>query len=198
MTIPHFDNDKTIKEKSSLSKIGKEKRSVFFISVANQTAYDNFKKSIHQTVKTSTLPGKTILKNYDQLYIWGLQYYGQNEQIWNMIKKNDILFFYRSKKYISSAIVEGKEDNLEISNHLWGKNESSLDQRGFIVYMLPNKVNFSSIESSSLNELFGFLRSNWLTDSAQAFHPDDKRVEDVELRFGSLENALENIGISFR
>ncbi len=176
----------------------KGKRSIFFISLANQDAYDKFKKTMLRSVKTSTLPGSTTLKNYDRLHIWGLQYYGQNEEIWNRIKKNDILFFYREKMYVCSAIVEGTEDNLHISNHLWGESTSNLVQRGFLVYMMPDNVVFSRIPSSSLNQLFGYMRPNWLTDSGQAFHPDDRRLEDVEKEFGSLENALEKIGISFR
>ncbi|MCH8872904.1 hypothetical protein IH824_09070 [candidate division KSB1 bacterium] len=61
-------------------------------------------------MKTAKLPGKSELKNFDELCVWGLQYYGHNQHVWPQIKNNDILFFYREKHYICTAIVEGKED----------------------------------------------------------------------------------------
>lgn len=173
------------------------KRSVFFISVANDKAYDNFLKTMVRPVKTAKLPGKSELKNFDELCVWGLQYYGHNQHLWPQIKNNDILFFYREKYYICTAIVEGKEDNLKIANHLWGKYESSLDQRGFLVYMLPSKVRFSEVPSAKINDLFGYIRNHWLIDTAQSFHPDDSRVRAVEEEYGSLEKALSKFGIKF-
>lgn len=174
-----------------------EQRSIFFISVANDLAYDNFEKTMIKPVKTTSLPTKTDIKKQEDVYVWGLQYYGQNEQIWNKIKKNDILFFYRDKHYICTALVEDKEDNLVISNQLWGRTNNSIEQRGFLVYMLPEKTSFSSVKSSTINNLFGYKRPNWLSDSGQAFHPDDNRVIEVISKYDSLENALNEYGILF-
>ena len=206
-----FESDSIVEEKilteeqSSLSTQNifkksvnlESERSIFFISVANKKAYDNFEKTITKPVKTGSIPTNTEIKKHEDAHVWGLQYYGQNEQIWNKVKKNDVLFFYRNKHYICTAIVEDKEDNLVISNQLWGKSDSSLEQRGFLIYMLPEKTSFTSVKSSTINSLFGYVRSNWLTDSAQTFHPDDKRVQEVISKYGSLEHALEKHGISF-
>ena len=174
-------------------------RRVFFISVANYYAHRNFLETIKDPVDTSGIPPHSILPQYNELCIWGLQEHGANPRIWELINKNDILFFYRSKKYVCTAIVEGKEYYPFVADDiLWQTaHETPLEKRGFLVYMLPSNVVHHEVPSSKINRLFGYTRDGWLNDTGQAFHPDDSRVSSVEKKYGSLENALEKFDIIF-
>jgi len=179
--------------------LARTQRRVFFISVANFYAHRNFVDSIIDPVDTSGIPPHSVLPTYDELCIWGLQEHGANPRIWQLMNKNDILFFYKNKKYVCAAIVEGKEYYPFVANGiLWAPDpESSLQNRGFLVYMLPSNVVHHEVSSTAINRLFGYMRGGWLNDTGQAFHVDDSRVSGVEKKFGSLENALEKFDITF-
>ena len=182
-----------------MGTLARTPRRVFFISVANYHAYRNFLDTIKDPVDTSGIPPHSILPTYGELCIWGLQEHSANPRIWELMNKNDILFFYRNKKYVCTAIVEGKEHYPFVANDiLWPHDSgSSLENRSLMVYMLPSNVVHHKASSSAINRLFGYMRGGWLNDTGQAFHVDDSRVSSVEKKYGSLENALEKFDITF-
>ncbi|MCH7562174.1 MAG: hypothetical protein IIC67_12610, partial [Thaumarchaeota archaeon] len=171
---------------------------IILFSVAGAKSFEHFNETITTDVISNTLPGDTILKNFQEVRLWGSTYNSQNFAKWKELKKGDILLFYHNKKYITSAFLGGTEHNQELADHLWGyKDEESKKTFELMVYMYPSLVFNEDVDYHKLNKLLGY-EEEFMPTRILDFTTVKKDITNELIdKFGSLENALETIGFNF-
>ena len=128
-----------------------------------------------------------------------------NRSKWSKLKKGDILLFFREKKYVSKMIIGGTEDSYEIAKMIWGEKidheEMNVDPISgetwqLIIYALPENVKQIDVPDSALNGLLGYQAN--FPGPLRAFDftvVSDDRLKKLENQYGSVQKALESIGI---
>jgi len=186
--------DKKIDDESIAQSTGKR---VILFSVAGQKSYEHFRDTITTNVITDSIHGPTTLKSYPDIRVWGSINNKQNFNKWQNLKKGDILLFYHNKKYVASAILEGKEQNPDVARQLWGYKDSENKQTfELMLYMLPSNVNSEVVDYEKVNELLGYMEIFMPTRTLDFTTIAKSRTDDLAQKFGSIENALGSIGFS--
>lgn len=100
-------------------------------------AEDNYKATIEQTVKIDSLVNSLSSPNDAKLlrhlysnshaHIWGVKAGKDdaNKNMWEKIKPNDLVLFYKDKTYISCAYVTHTLQDPILANKLWGKDDDN-------------------------------------------------------------------------
>jgi len=171
---------------------------IVLFSAAGKKSFEHFNETITKNVISNTLPGDTILKNFDATRVWGSIYNSQNYNKWKELKKGDILLFYHNKKYVASGILEGTEHNQELADYLWGsKDEESRKTFELMVFMQPTSVYTDDVDFQKLNQLLGYDEDFMPTRIMDFTTVNKDKTEDLIEQHGNLENALKLVGFSF-
>ena len=171
---------------------------IILFSAAGKKSFEHFNETIKKDVISNTLPGDTILKDFDAARVWGSIYNSQNYNKWKELKKGDILLFYHNKKYVASGILEGTEHNQELADYLWGvKDEDTRKTFELMVFMQPSSVFTNDVDFQKVNTLFGYDK-DFMPTRIMDFTPVNKeKTDELIEKHGSLENALKAVGFSF-
>jgi len=171
---------------------------IILFSVTGQKSFEHFKETITTDVVTNTLSVNTILKNFQVVRVCGSIYNSQNFSKWKELKKGDILLFYHNEKYVTSAILEGTEQNQELADHLWGyKDEESKQTWELILYISPSFVFDEDVNYQKLNKLLGYEEEFKPTRILDFTTVNKNKTDKLIEKFASLENALKTIGFTF-
>lgn len=171
---------------------------IVLFSAAGKKSFEHFNETITKDVVSKTLPGNTILKDFDATRVWGSIYNSQNHNKWKELKKGDILLFYHNKKYLASGILEGTEHNQELADYLWGvKDEDTRKTFELIVFMQPTSVFTDDVDFQKLNKLLGYNEDFMPTRIMDFTTVNKDKTDDLIEQHGSLENALKTVGFSF-
>jgi len=171
---------------------------IILFSAAGKKSFEHFNETITKDVISNTLPGNTILKDFDAVRVWGSIYNSQNFSKWKELKKGDILLFYHNKQYIASGILEGTEHNQELADYLWGvKDEETRKTFELIVYMHPSSVFSNDIDFQKLNKLLDYDKDFMPTRIMDFTTVNKDKTDELIKKYGSLENALKTVGFAF-
>jgi hypothetical protein len=189
---------------NTLQKNDLDTKLVLF-SAAGDAAFEHFENTVLNDVSTSKF-GNSKMKEFSNVRMWGAndRSTNQNRSKWSKLKKGDILLFFRDKKYVAKMVLEGTEDNYEIAKMIWGekidhKTMNVQSKKGetwqLIMYALPENATKIDLDHFDLNKLVGY-KETFLPTRTLDFMPVRKELrKDLERKYGSIQKALESIGI---
>ena len=101
-------------------------------------------------------------------------------------------------------VLEGTEDNYEIAKMIWGekidhKTMNVQSKKGetwqLILYALPENVTKIDLDHSDLNILVGYQETFLPTRTLDFMPVREELRNNLERKYGSIQKALESIGI---
>tara|TARA_B100001123_G_scaffold220420_1_gene248608 strand:+ start:9426 stop:10928 length:1503 start_codon:yes stop_codon:yes gene_type:complete len=173
-------------------------------SVSSDAAFEHYQNSIMNDVSTSNF-SKSEMKKFANVRMWGAidRIQNSNRRKWSKLKKDDILLFFREKKYVTMMILDGTEDNSDIAKMIWGEKTDhqtmniepkSGETWQLIMYATPDNVRQIDLDGIDLNKLLeyeenfpGPLRTFDFTVVAK------ERLDTLRRKYGSILKALESV-----
>lgn len=165
---------------------------IVIITASQEEAYRDYKRTVEDGVEADEIADfleqdvLALLADDDQegVRIWGTTV----ESKWQRVEPNDIVLIYRDGKFVSQARVVHTEENLELAEHLWKRDDHSWDEENpwrFLVFLDQFVEVDVSIEA--FNSLIGY-KEDYIP---QGFtRVADSRVENLVEEFDSVENAI--------
>ena len=170
------------------------KQRIVLFSVSGKGSYDHFVDTMIQDVDTSSFENSEM-KQFSKVRTWGAIDNKWAKSKWSKLRKGDILLFYRDKKYVASAILEGIEQNKQVATQMWGTKDSDPNQTWeLIMYMRPENVSKQDVNSSDLHRLLGYKPEFMPTRTLDFTLVRNQVIENLIEKHVNCEKALSTIG----
>ncbi|MDH3340983.1 MAG: AAA family ATPase [Nitrosopumilus sp.] len=187
--------DDKIAEASTYSS--RTSRRLVLFSVSGDASFAHFEDTMQKDVDTSQL-SDTKMKKFPKIRAWGAIPNKWALSKWSKLQSGDILLFYKDKQYITSAILEGTEQNLTVAKQMWGTKPDSDSTWELIMYMKPESVMTTSVGYQTFNKFLNYKENFMPTRTLDFTLVRSDATKDLEKSHGSLENALSSIGFNFK
>lgn len=162
---------------------------IFIAPRSGEAPSKNFKKTIENGYQYANIEqfldeeDKKILKDYDQLYIWGNKR-GTKSQ-WEIMSSGDYVFFYQNKKLTWVGEYLYKTHNLELADFLWERsNNKSYEYVFFLINLRKVNIDLDYIIKIS-NYKPNYVVQGFLKLKQEA-------VNNILRDFGSIEAFIDN------
>ena len=191
-----------VTEKQSNATI---KTNVVLFSVAGDAALNHFVQTILKDVSTTNFP-TSDMKKFPKVRMWGSidRATNLNRSKWSRLRKGDILLFFREKKYVTKMVIDGTEDNYDISKMIWGEKidheTMNVESRPgetwqLIMYGSSENVTQTNVNYQDLNKLLGYKEKFMPTRIMDFTIVKGVTLEKLRAKYGSVQKALESIGL---
>jgi len=174
----------------------KTSRRLVLFSVSGDASFAHFEDTMQKDVETTKL-SQTKMKQFPKIRTWGSIPNKWALSKWSKLKQGDILLFYKDKQYITSAVLEGTEQNGIVAKEMWGTKPDSDTTWELIMYMKPESVKTANVDYQKLNKFLNYKDNFMPTRTLDFTLVRADATKDLEKRHGSLENALSSIGFNF-
>jgi len=173
--------------------------------VAGEAAFNHFVQTILKDVSTTNFPTSDV-KKFPKVRMWGAidRATNLNRSKWSRLRKGDILLFFREKKYVTKMVIDGTEDNYDISKMIWGEKidheTMNVESRPgetwqLIMYGSSENVTQTNVSYQDLNKLLGYEEKFMPTRIMDFTIVSESRVKKLRAKYGSIQKALESIGL---
>lgn len=185
--------DKISEAATYASKIS---RRLVLFSVSGDASFAHFEDTMQRDVDTTKL-SDTKMKQFPKIRTWGAIPNKWALSKWSKLKQGDILLFYRDKQYITSAVLEGTEQNSIVAKEMWGTKTDSDATWELIMYMKPESVKTANVDYQKLNTFLNYKDNFMPTRTLDFTLVRADATKDLEKIHGTLETALSSIGFNF-
>jgi plastocyanin/MoxR-like ATPase len=185
--------DKISEAATYASKIS---RRLVLFSVSGDASFEHFKDTMQKDIDTTKL-SETKMKQFSRIRAWGAIPNKWALSKWSKLKQGDILLFYRDKQYITSAVLEGTEQNNVVAKEMWGTKPDSDITWELIMYMKSESVKTANVDYQKLNKFLNYKENFMPTRTLDFTLVRADTTKDLERRHSTLENALSSIGFDF-
>lgn len=168
---------------------------ITIITAGRKDAYQDYLQSVNEGHDPSEfeayLPEHRIDTltdpNTENIHLWG----STVDSKWRAVSPGDIALVYRDGRYIAQATVVGKDDNLELAEHLWRTGGNPWDPENPWRYLtFLSDVEEIEVDMESFNQLVGY-KGEYIP---QGFtRVSDTRIESLEDQFESVETAVNEL-----